>query len=145
MEVYPTSRSSARVRELVVGLRRWVGRGPYWRRIFSWQNHTPTPPRGCEIHPLRMSYKFLGLPTTESNGTVIATNIERYAYTTTTVTSSLFDKFGSITPGGTIAFVGLGFITAIYLAMCIVFPGICLLSSVWWNQNRSRASQKHSR
>jgi len=75
-----------------------------------------------------MSYEFSGLPTTDTNGTVV-TDIETYSYTTTTMATALLDEFGSLSPGGTVALVGSGFMTAIYLAMCIVLPAICLIGS----------------
>ena len=50
-----------------------------------------------------------------------------FQYTAVTVATSLLYNFGTISPGGTTAFVGSVFMVIVYLAMCIFLPLLCCI------------------
>ena len=56
-----------------------------------------------------------------------STGQDTFAYTAITIATALLDSFGTISPGGTTAFVGSIFMVAVYLGMCIVLPLLCCL------------------
>ena len=53
-----------------------------------------------------------------------------YEYTAVTVATSLLSNYGTVSPGGTTAFVGTIFVVVVYLMMCLILPLLqCLLMS----------------
>jgi len=52
---------------------------------------------------------------------------DQFQYTAVTVATSLLYNFGTVSPGGTTAFVGSVFMVVVYLAMCIILPLLCCL------------------
>jgi len=56
-----------------------------------------------------------------------STGQDTFKYTAITIATALLNSFGTISPGGTTAFVGSIFMVVVYLGMCIVLPLLCCL------------------
>lgn len=72
------------------------------------------------IATICITFKISGFPESSSGQ-------DQYQYTAVTLATSLLNDFGTVSPGGTIAYVGSIFMVVVYLAMCIVLPLACCL------------------